>query len=208
MTERSVQVRPMTPEDIPFIIEVQPLAFPPPFPVDELWSAEALEHLLKLFPEGQTVAELDGERAGSSTSLLLSEGSWQLGEDWLNMVGKNLSNFDRNGNTLFGMDIAVHPGFRRHGVGKALYRKRFELAEETGVMRYGTVCRIPDFAAWAKENGDDVERYVSMVVHGDLEDRTLTPLLKMDLKVNRIKPNYYRDPESLGYGVELERRFR
>ncbi|MFN7172169.1 MAG: GNAT family N-acetyltransferase [Fimbriimonadaceae bacterium] len=198
----------MTPDDIPFIIKVQPLAFPPPFPVDELWSASALEQLLKLFPEGQAVAELDGERAGSSTSLLMGDDSWQLGEDWLNMVGKNFSNFDRNGNTLFGMDIAVHPDFRRHGVGAALYRKRFELAETTGVLRYGTVCRIPDFSDWAKENGDDVERYVSLVVHGDIVDRTLTPLLKMKLKVNRIKPNYYNDVESLGYGVELERRFR
>jgi ribosomal protein S18 acetylase RimI-like enzyme len=197
----------MTSEDIPFVVQLQPLAFPPPFPEDELWSASAIEQLLELFPEGQTVALLGGERAGSSTSLLIGEESWQSGEDWLSMVGRNFSNFDRNGNTLFGMDIAVHPDFRRRGVGRALYRKRFELAEMTGVMRYGTVCRIPDFSEWAKEHGDDVERYVSLVVHGDLVDRTLTPLLKMGLNVNRIKPNYYNDIESLGYGVELERRF-
>ncbi|MER3496087.1 MAG: GNAT family N-acetyltransferase, partial [Chloroflexota bacterium] len=48
--------------------------------------------------------------------------------------------------------------------------------------------------------------YAEEVVAGRIEDRTLTPLLKMGLRYLGVKPEYMEDLESRNFGAILEWR--
>jgi len=197
----------MLPEDAEGAAALQPLAFPPPFREDHHWDAEDLVGHIELFPEGQYVAEADGRIVGSCSNTIISEERWQAHESWFRTVGGPwLANFDPMGSTMYGLDIAVHPDFRRRGIGRAFYSTRFEFVKARGLARYGTGCRLPGFAKHlAKHPGAGQEEYAKEVVAGRMIDRTLTPLLRYGLSLLGVIHNYMEDEESLNAAALLER---
>jgi ribosomal protein S18 acetylase RimI-like enzyme len=192
----------MLPGDVPAVVALQPLAFPPPFNPDYHWDPDSLLTHLDIFPEGQFVADLDGTIVGSCSNTQIAESQWQKHANWYETVGgPELSQFDPAGSTLYGLDISVHPGVRRQGIGHAFYRARFALAKNGDLMRYGTACRIPDFA----ESGfSDVRTYARAVVKGERVDRTLTPLLRYGLTFIDVIHDYMEDAESANTAALLE----
>lgn len=197
----------MTRADVPSAVELQKLAFPPPFSEDLHWEPEHLYRHIKIFPEGQFVAELDDEIVGSCSNAIVSEEGWQAHGSWgSTMGGPFLRKFDKSGSTLYGLDITVHPELRRLGIGRAFYAARFQIVEELGLVRYGTGCRMPDYRLYSARNPTvDVHAYASKVVAGEVIDRTLTPLLRYDLKFLGVIENYMEDLESDNAAALLER---
>ncbi len=190
---------------IPAAVELQRLAFPPPFDEELLWKAGHLERHLELFPAGQFAALADdGTVMGTCSNTRISEANWLDHKDWDTTVGGPfLETFDSMGTTLYGLDISVHPSFRRRGVARALYAARFSLiSDESGLTRYGTACRIPGYARQGGNASPDA--YVSSVVAGALIDPTLTPLLKMGLSYVETIENYMDDAESGNAAAMLE----
>jgi hypothetical protein len=200
-------IRPMTRDDVAEAVGLQMLAFPPPFSEDLHWGSEHLLRHIKLFPEGQFVAVAGGEIVGSCSNSIVSEPGWQAHGNWgQTMGGPFLRKFDRTGTTLYGLDITVHPSRRRIGIGRAFYFARFRLVEDLGLTRYGTGCRIPDYRSFADRNPTvGVHAYAKRVVAGELQDRTLTPLLRYDLKFLGVIENYMEDFESDNAAALLER---
>jgi len=195
-------VRPMRETDIPATVALQELAFPPPFDPEKLWSAEDLVVHLRFFPEGQWVAESDGKLIGSCSNSLISESRWQAHNNWEETTGgSQIQTFDPDGSTLYGLDISVAPQARRQGVGRAFYDQRFKLVREHGLARYGTGCRMPDFA---NSGFESPAAYAKMVQAGILTDRTLTPLLAYGLTFIMTVENYMEDPESGNAAALLE----
>ncbi len=185
------------------VVALQTLCFPPPFDADLLWKHEHLRRHLELFPDGQFVGVSDGQVVASCSNTLISEIDWHAHRSWDETVGGCfLENFDAEGSTVYGLDISVHPEFRRRGVAKALYQARFRLVE-TGYSRYGTACRLPDFI---HNHFPTAELYAWAVSRGEVEDRTLTPLLKMGLTMTDVLTNYMEDPESGNAAALLEWR--
>ena len=141
-------VRPLIGSDIEGTVLLQRACFPAPFPEELLWKSNNLANHLKVFPAGQFVATYNGQVIGSASNLLISEERWQAHAGWEDTVGGfDFLNYDPHGTTLYGADISVHPDFRKIGVARALYQKRFEVVVARKLQRYGTACRIPDFAA-------------------------------------------------------------
>jgi hypothetical protein len=200
-------IRPMTRDDVPHAIELQKSAFPPPFSEDLHWEPEHLYRHIKIFPQGQFVADAAGQIVGSCSNALISEEGWLAHGSWgATMGGPFIRKFDGNGSTLYGLDITVEPGARRVGIGRAFYACRYQLVEELGLKRYGTGCRIPDYRSFAAENPSiDVHAYANKVVAGEAVDRTLTPLLRYDLTFLGVIENYMEDLESANAGALLER---
>jgi hypothetical protein len=91
---------------------------------------------------------------------------------------------------------------------RALYERRFDLVRRRGALvRYGTAVRIPDLAAYTLENpGATPEDYVRSVEHGETVDRTLTPMLRVGLRLNGVIRNYMEDQESQNAAALLEWR--
>ncbi len=195
----------MTPADIDGVVALQAAAFPPPFPQEYHWQAPHIRSHLRHFPIGQFVADVDGQIVGSCSNTMISEEKWQAHGSWIETVGDpGIRSFDMQGTTLYGLDITVHPAYRRQGVGRGFYEARYKLCQAAGLVRYGTGCRMPDFRASGVET---VEQYADEVVAGTRNDRTLTPLLRYGLSFIAVVRGYMEDFESDNAGALLERAF-
>lgn len=112
----------------------------------------------------------------------------------------NLINHSPTGTVMYGIDISVHPNNRGQGIARKLYQTRIAECSQNG-WTFGTVCRIPGFA----DSGyPDPKNYVERVISGSLTDPTLTPLIRIGLKVQGIIPEYMVDQKSGNAGVILE----
>jgi len=204
-------IRPMTDADVEGAVALQRACFPPPFPEELLWREEHLQRHLEIFPDGQFVAvDVDELVWGSASSVIISEERYQAHSDWDTTVGGPfLEAHDPRGTTLYGVDISVHPEARRQGLGRRMYHARFKLTRHLGLARYATACRLPDFKNWRTEPGDleeDLERYLLEVVREEAIDRTLSPLLRMELKLVGGVRDYMEDEESFDCAALLEWR--
>ncbi len=190
-------------DDIPAVVALQADAFPPPFDPEFLWKPEHLFAHIEKFPVGQFVAMSDDQIVGSCSNTLVRESVWNQHGNWTATVGGPfLESFSAEGEVLYGLDISVSPAFRRQGVGRASYLSRFALVEELRLARYGTACRLPDFAA---SNYDKPSEYAVAVAQTEAADRTLTPLLSYGLTFLGIIDDYMEDPESGNAAALLER---
>lgn len=194
-------VRQLEPRDIPGVVALQRLCFPGPFPAELLWTAEHLMRHLEVYQEGQMVAVEGEQMVASASAVAISEERWQAHGTWDETVGGfYFDHADPQGSTLYGADISVHPDFRSQGIGRALYEARFELVRKRGMARFGTACRMPDFAF--HETGRTVKEYAHAVASGELQDRTLTPLLRYGLALIDVLEGYMPDEES-GHAAAL-----
>jgi GNAT superfamily N-acetyltransferase len=133
-----------------------------------------------------------------TSDLLAKHGTWDE-----TVGGVYLTTFDPSGSVLFGVDISVHPDYRRQGIGRAFYEQRKHLVNELGLARYATTCRMPDYAASGCASPNE---YGKKVASGVLSDRTLTPLLRYGLTMTAVLENHIDDPESGNASAALEWR--
>lgn len=197
-------VREMRSQDIPGVLALQRLAFPPPFDPSLLWQREYLSRHLDVFPEAQFVAlNPNGCVVGSASNCLISRERWSNHTTWEEAVGGYMfSAFDPDGSVLFGADVSVHPDHRKRGIARSLYEARFDLCRHR-VWKYATACRLPGAREAISMTGT-VENYVEQVAKGNLADPTLSPLLKMGLRITGVAHNYMHDEESLDCACRLE----
>lgn len=196
------QVQLLSQSELAGVVALQRACFPPPFPENLLWNAGHLERHLVVFSEGQFVALIDGIVVGSASSLIITEGHYQAHQDWETTVGGHFLNaHDPSGTTLYGADISVHPDFRGHGVGRALYEARKDLVRALRLKRYATACRLPGYLDSGFET---VEEFVDAVIRGETTDRTLTPLLKYGMTCVGVAHDYMQDEESANAAAMLE----
>ena len=196
----------MRDSDIEGVVALQRACFPEPFPAELLWTAEHLARHLEVCPAGQLVVVEGSSVLASASAAIVSEEVWQRHDPWHETLGGHfLTKHDAFGTTLYGVDISVHPDHRRKGLARALYLARFELVRSLGLRRFGTGCRLPDFASWAAERGKaDLGHYLTLVTEGTLVDRTLTPLSRLGLRLVGGIENYMDDAESLNCAALLE----
>lgn len=208
-------VRTMASADAADAVALQFMCFPPPFPAELLWTEEQLHSHMAIFPEGQWVARLsappgqaEGPLVGTASSLLISESAWLSHRTWDETVGgHHFTRHDPIGDTLFGADISVHPAWRLKGVGRALYRARYDLVKSMNLTRYGTACRLPGFSSWCAKNlHGTVEDYCLEVVDDKVKDPSLTPLLSFDLRFLGVIHGHMDDEESGNAAAILEWR--
>lgn len=198
----SVRFELMTPEHFSGVIELQKEAFPPPFDESLLWASEDLAAHISLLPQAQWVAIEESKIVGSCSNTLISEKNYQAHLDWESTVGGyRLNNFDPKGSTLYGLDISVSANYRGKGIGRKFYELRKEFVQSRGLVRYATGCRLPGFSQSGFEN---VHEYIEQVRMGRKSDRTLTPLLRYDLRLIGVHCNYMEDEESLNCAALLE----
>lgn len=197
------KIVPMREEHLNGVVRLQKLAFPAPFDESLLWQRWHLERHLEIFPEGQFVALFGQQVVGSCSNTLISEEHYQAHLCWEETVGGyELSTFTPHGTTLYGLDISVHPAFRRIGIGRTFYTERKKLVKTMNLKRFATACRLPDYSRKCEEFAHD--SYVKAVQEGELEDRSLTPLLRYDVQVIEIIRDYMEDPESGNAAALLE----
>lgn len=198
--ERRVRVRALRPADYEAVVALQALCFPKMKP----WRRDQFESMLAIFPEGQLGVELDGELVASSSSLIVDFDLYNEWHDWMKLSGGGyIKNHDPSGNTLYGIEIMVHPDHRGLRLARRLYDARKDLCREKNLERMVIGGRIPGYQKHAAEMTP--EEYVQAVQRKDLVDPVLTTQLANGFVLERLIPDYLpSDEDSAGWATHME----
>ncbi len=198
--EWNIVVRQLTIDDLDDLIAMAEICFPG---IPSI-SREQLESQLAIFPAGQLGVEIDGRLAASSSSLILE---YNANLEWHNWKAIADSGFIRNhapkGDTLYGIEIMVHPDFRGMKLSRRLYDARKQLCREKNLSRFFIAGRIPNYHKHADTLS--AREYIEQVLEKAIYDPVLTAQLSNGFTVKGLIPDYLpTDHESGGYATYLE----
>lgn len=186
--------------DVKGIQELQRKCFPGIAP----WTEDQIRTQLSVFADGQIVIEYGGKIIATSSSLIVSGAVFVDWHSFDTVSGKGqIDNHDPDGDTLYGIDIAVDPAHRGLRLARRLYDARKALTQELNLRGMLIAGRIPSYHKHADKLSAD--EYVSRVVKKRLRDPVLTAQLANGFAIRRVLPNYLpSDAESRGYAVLME----
>ena len=162
-------VRNYTKDDFEDMIRIQAECFPPPFPSTLWWNEEQLTNHVTLFPEGALCVEVEGRLAGSLTGLCVQFDPANPTHQWEEMTDNGyIRNHNPEGNTLYIVDIAVSPQYRKLGLGKLLMQSMYQVVVRLKLDRLLGGGRMPGYHRYAAEMSAD--EYVQAVLNGKITD--------------------------------------
>jgi ribosomal protein S18 acetylase RimI-like enzyme len=203
--ESQVIIRNLRVDDIPKIIELQKESFPYMAIEGMVWKPEHLESHIRVFPEGQFVAEHDGKIVGSSSSLIITLTPEYKEHTWTEACGTGFyKNHDPKGDTLYGADISTHPDHRSLGIATKIYDARKALAIKLNLRRIVAGGRLFNYCEYADRLS--VEEYVKEVLEEKIKEPVLYFQIKNGFRFIKILPNYLKDSRSLNYATFIEWR--
>ncbi len=199
-TKKKIVCRNLRQEDYQAVCDLQLDCFPGMKP----WSAEQFESIIRIFPEGQFCIEYGKKVVASSCSLIIMRDEYAETAGWSELTDKGfITNHDEEGDTLYGMEIMVHPTYRQMKLARRLYEARKKLVRERNIKNILIGGRIPNFHLHADKM--DVKEYVQQVIDKKIYDPVLTAQLSNGFVLKRLLPDYLpNDKESCGYGTFLE----
>jgi predicted amidohydrolase/ribosomal protein S18 acetylase RimI-like enzyme len=197
-------IRQATLADIDAIVALNKEAYPKLAEEGVVWKRANLESHLRVFPEGQAVAEVNGRIVGACSSLIVNFGRDPYREHtWAGITDAGMFfNHDPFGDTLYGADVNVHPNQRGHGIAKRLYQYRRDLCQRLNLRRIVLGGRLHDYHLHA--NQMSAEEYARKVEAGELGDPVLSFQLKQGFALKKVMPSYLPDPLSLNHATFLE----
>ncbi len=177
------------------------------YPDEQPSPPEQLRSRMRAFPEGQLVAVDDatGRIVGYAASLIIRWDDYEFNHNWDQFTSRGwFTNHDPvHGRTLYGAEILVDPHMQGRGIGKTIYRARFDLCRRLGLARIRAGARLVGYHRYADRMS--AEDYVIAVVNRELGDPTLSFQLKRGFRVIAVVADYLpRDPKSLGYAAVIE----
>lgn len=188
----------LQPEHLAQLVEMHRLVFPTLTP-DEWFDEAKYQSHINLFAEGQFVALLpteDGDEVVGSTSTLRVNFDFDhIQHTFMEAVGDGwFTNHDPNGEWLYGADLAVHPEYRRRGIGSKLYEARMQLVKRLNLRGEIAGGMMSGYDKHRKEM--TVEQYAEAVAAGELTDPTSTMQYRNGFKLRGILYNHITDPRS------------
>ncbi len=194
-TNSDVIIRYTTPAHFEDIRALQSKVYPGIKP----WSFEQLENHLKVFPEGQFVADLNGKIVGTSSSFIIMWDEYGPDHNWVDVTGRGtFSTHNPSGKTLYGAEVCVDPDFRKKGIGQKLYKARRTLCTRLNLKRIIAAGRLPNYHLYADKL--DPHTYCLKVIWGDIYDPVLRFQLKQGFQFCDIVENYlHGDTESMEF---------
>lgn len=198
--EKKMVIRNIEEKDIDKIIDLQKDCFPGMEP----WKREHLISHLEHFPEGQFCAEFEGEIIGSCSSLLINFDEYDDRHTWQDITDDGyITNHNPDGLNMYGIEVMVHPKYRRMKIGHRLYEARKDLARRLNLKSIIIGGRIPNYHKYAEEM--TAREYVEQVTRHQIYDPVLSFQLMNGFTLMRINPNYLPDDTaSIKYATLME----
>jgi hypothetical protein len=186
------------PEYVGALAAMQALVFPT-IAAEECFSEAMYRAQIDAFPDGQLTALLHDNGGtvviGGTTTFrtnLRFDGDLPY---YFDIIGRGyLTCHDPDGEWLYGVDISVHPDYRRLGAGSRFYDARRGLVRRLNLRGEIVAGMLPGYERY--RDGLTVARYVNKVIIGELTDPTLTWQLKNGFRVERLLQDYVHDPRS------------
>jgi GNAT superfamily N-acetyltransferase len=164
---------------------------------DDLLTEEDIRAYAKVFPEGFFVVMDHGRVAGQGAGIFLDFDFDHPQHTIMEITGDHqCGNHDPHGAWYYGTDMAVHPDYRKRGIGKSLYEVRKDF-----VRRYNRrgIIAGGHMPGYAKHKDDMTPReYIAKVSAGELYDPTLSFQMENGFRIVTILENYIRDEETGG----------
>lgn len=157
--------------------------------VDDVLPPDSLRNHILRFNEGQFVA-LDGEKVvGYAITMRTRHKPSDKPETWFEAIGGLYMNkHNPNGEWLYGVDFAVHPEYRRQGIGTRLYRARFNMVRRLNLRGFYAGGMLAGYAKYADRM--TVQEYGEKVIKGDIQDPTVTMQINRGFKPRAVIKNY------------------
>ena len=199
-----VNVRQATRADDPALVELNKAAYPTMAEDNVVWGETHLHAHLRIFPQGQMVAEVEGKIVGMVSSLIVDMGPDPLRQHtWAGIPDSGyFTNHNPEDDTLYGADVCVHPDTRGLGVGAALYEARRKLCKEMNLRRILAGGRLFYYCDYADKYTP--EEYAHRVVAGEIRDLVLSFQLREGFMLRGVLSNYLRDARSKNFASMIE----
>jgi len=165
------------------------------------WSRKQFESQLARFPEGQICIEDNGKVIAAVISVIVDYKKFGDFHTHNGITGNGyLTTHDPTGDTLYGVDVFVHPEYRGLRLGRRLYDARKELCRKLNLRRIIFGGRIPGYRKYSDKFTP--QQYIEEVKVREIYDPVLTFQLSNDFHVRRIITGYLpEDEESHGFAV-------
>ena len=168
---------------------------------DNYASAEDMVDLMNHFPDGQIVAELDGEIVGVILSLHCKYAQFSQPQRMADIYNPDLfASHSENADSLFALEILVKSTHHRKGIGKMLNAALTKTLERHNLRAFIGISRLSGYGQYQSQFGP--EEYVRKVVSGELNDPSLSYNVSNGMMPTQVVPQYYpADHASAGYGT-------
>lgn len=194
----SIEIVQSSLEHVDALAELQRLVFPYLLP-DEWFTAEMYRSHITVFPEGQMCALLHTDEGtivvGETTTFRTNRSFEGDVPYYFEVIGNGyLTTHEPDGEWLYGVDVGVHPAYRRLGIGSRLYEARKQLVQRLNLRGELVAGLLPGYEAYQQQMSMDA--YVERVVTGELVDPTLSMQLRNGFQFRRLLKGYIHDPRS------------
>ncbi len=170
---------------------------------DPTWNKAQIQKLTKIFPDGQIVIKVDDKIVACALSIIIDYKLFENKHTYLDITGNDTFNTHKpDGDTLYGLDMIVHPKYRGLRLGRRLYDYRKDLCEELNLKGIVFGGRLPNFH---KFNDLSAREYIRKVKEKEIHDPVLDFQLSNDFQVKKVVKNYLpEDLASESYAALLE----
>jgi predicted amidohydrolase/GNAT superfamily N-acetyltransferase len=171
---------------------------------DAYWPPEAIENLIRRFPEGQVVVKVGNVVVGCALSIIVDYKRFGDNHTYKQITGNYTFNtHNPKGDILYGVEVFIHPDFRGLRLGRRLYDARKDLCENLNLKGIVFGGRMPNYHDYTDTLTP--KQYIQKVKSKELYDPVLSFQLANDFHVKRVLRNYMPDDEqSMSYAVLLQ----
>lgn len=165
---------------------------------------DILAHIER-FPVGQFAAQrISGPNAGNCVGMAVTMRTARPPTTpilpWMEAIGDlQLGAHEPDGQWLYGVEMAVHPMYQRHGIGTGLYEARFDLVRQLNLRGWYAVGMLMGYTHRAAVM--DVAEYGEKVIAGEIRDPTVTMQMNRGFSPKRVVTDYVDEPDAGDAGV-------
>lgn len=173
---------------------------------DAAWSEAHFVSQLQTFPQGQICVEIDGQVVAVAGALIVDIEALPKKHTYDEVCGGGyIREHDPEGDTLYGIDIAVHPDFRGQRFARRLYDERKEIVQRLGLRGIVFGGRMPLYQKYRSQISP--QEYVRRVIRKQINDPVIVAQMANGFVVRSVIENYLpADKESVGNAVLMEWR--
>lgn len=163
-------------------------------PCDECMDEDAIREQLTRFPEGQFVALYEEKTVvGIAATMRTSYPPTEKPRDWMIAIGGlGIPNHEPDGDWLYGVEMAVHRGYQRQGIGSALYQARFDLVKRLKLKGWYAGGMLMGYQRYKDELTP--KEYGEKVIAREIDDPTVTMQMNRGFEGWSVIEDYLDEP--------------